>query len=144
MENDIRIWGIHTQDDNLFLKEDVIAIGWDLIGDLRRIQNDRESFKEAYAEAYPDASKQSIATSVGMIYRFFNDVWIGDYVVYPSKTNKQINIGVVEGDYYFDEDAIDYPHQRKVKWLKHYPRTSFSQGALYETGSFMSLFEKLC
>jgi len=28
-----------------------------------------------------------------------------------------------------------------VKWLKHVPRTSFSQGALYETGSAMSFFQ---
>ena len=26
------LWGIHTYDDNLFLKEGVIAIGWKEIG----------------------------------------------------------------------------------------------------------------
>ena len=30
-----RVWGIHTKDDNLFLKENVIALGWQQIGDLR-------------------------------------------------------------------------------------------------------------
>ncbi len=30
-----KMWGIHTLDDNLFLKEDVIAIGWKEIGNLR-------------------------------------------------------------------------------------------------------------
>lgn len=30
--------------------------------------------------------------------------------------------------------------QHKVKWLKHLPRTAFSQGALYEVGSAMSFF----
>ena len=34
----------------------------------------------------------------------------------------------------------EYVQQRKVKWLKHLPRTSFTQGALYEIGSVMSLF----
>lgn len=31
-------------------------------------------------------------------------------------------------------------HRRKARWLKHLPRTSFSQGALYEIGSAMSFF----
>ena len=33
-----------------------------------------------------------------------------------------------------------YVQQRKVKWLKHLPRTAFSQGALYELGSALSFF----
>lgn len=28
MADDKRVWGIHTLDDNLFLKNNVIAIGW--------------------------------------------------------------------------------------------------------------------
>lgn len=31
--DDIRAWGIHTMDDNLFLREQVIAIGWKEMGD---------------------------------------------------------------------------------------------------------------
>ena len=41
-----RVWGIHTKDDNLFLKENVIALGWQQIGDLSLIAPDREAFKE--------------------------------------------------------------------------------------------------
>ena len=41
-----RIWGIHTQDDNLFLKNDVIAIGWSDMGDLGNIDANRDAFKE--------------------------------------------------------------------------------------------------
>ena len=51
-----------------------------------------------------------------------------------------INIGVVDGIYKCDFNAGEYIQQRSVKWLKHLPRTAFSQGALYEVGSFMSLF----
>ena len=54
------LWGIHTYDDNLFLKEGVIAIGWKAIGDLSLLPPDRESMKEIYAKAYPDDPKGSI------------------------------------------------------------------------------------
>lgn len=135
-----KIWGIHTQDDNLFLRNNMIAIGWRDMGDLRSIGDDRDAFKARYAEVYPDAKKGSVAPCAGMLFRFLHEAQIGDYVVFPSKSNRQINIGTIESDYIYEENAHEYAQQRKVKWLKHLPRTSFSQGALYEIGSAMSFF----
>lgn len=135
-----RVWGIHTMDDKLFLKENVIAIGWELTGDLSKIENNREAFKEHYSKSYPEAKKGSIATGAGMLYRFVHEVQIGDYVVFPSKVDRMINIGIIEGDYTYNSNEQVYVQQRKVKWLKHLPRTDFSQGALYEVGSALSFF----
>ena len=135
-----KIWGIHTQDDNLFLKGNVIAIGWHEMGDLSLIYANRDAFKDKYIQAYPDAKKGSIATAAGMLYRFCYEVQVGDYVVFPSKSNREVNIGTVEGDYVYDPSQMEYVQTRKVKWLKHLPRMSFSQGALYEIGSAMSFF----
>ena len=135
-----RVWGIHTKDANLFLKNNVIALGWQQIGDLSLIAPDSESFKEKYIAAYPDAKKGSIPTGVGMLFRFCHEVQIGDYIIYPSKIDRMINIGAVTGDYMYVPDANEYVQQRSVKWLKHLPRMSFSQGALYEIGSAMSFF----
>lgn len=134
-----RIWGIHTQDDNLFLKNDVIAIGWSDMGDLGNIDANRDAFKEKYTQIYPDAKKGSIATGAGMLYRFCHEIQVGDYVVFPSKSNREVNIGVVESEYIYDSNQPEYVQTRKVKWLQHLPRMVFSQGALYEIGSAMSL-----
>lgn len=135
-----KVWGIHTQDDNLFLKNNVIAIGWSDMGDLSAIEASREAFKEKYSQVYPNAKKGSIATGAGMLYRFCHEVQIDDYVVFPSKSNREVNIGVIKGEYVYDLSHIEYVQTRKVKWLKHLPRTAFSQGALYEIGSAMSFF----
>ena len=135
-----KIWGIHTQDDNLFLKGNVIAIGWKEMGDLRLIDANRDTFKDKYLQTYPDAKRGSIATAAGMLFRFCYEVQVGDYVVFPSKSNREVNIGVVDGDYVYDPSQAEYVQTRKVKWLKHLPRMTFSQGALYEIGSAMSFF----
>jgi len=135
-----RVWGIHTLDDNLFLQHDVIAIGWNDMGDLSQIEANREAFKERYAAVYPDARKGRISTHAGMLYRFVHEVGIGDYVVFPSKIDRRINIGIIEGGYEFHPSDAPYGQQRKVTWLKHLPRTFFSQGALYEIGSAMTFF----
>lgn len=84
MSDDKRIWGIHTLDDNLFLKNNVIAIGWPDFGDLSKVTATREAFKERYAQIYPNDKPGAIPTSAGMLYRFIHEIRIGDYVVFPS------------------------------------------------------------
>lgn len=141
---EIRVWGIHSKDDDLFLNNNVIAIGWSEVGDLSSINPDRESFREKMYEFFPELSKQSIATQTGQLYRYVHEIQVGDYVVFPSKIDRMINIGRIESDYYYDAEALKntprYPNRRKVKWLKHFPRTMFTQGALYEVGSALTIF----
>lgn len=61
----------------------------------------------------------------GYAVSFLHEVEVGDYVVFPSKSDRKINIGLIEGEYEYVPDAIEYVQQRKVKWLKHLPRTFF-------------------
>ena len=135
-----RVWGIHCRDDGLFRKENIIAIGWREMGDLSVLGADREAFKKRYAEVYADASKGNIANGAGMLYRFCHEAQIGDYVVYPSKNDRQVNFGIIESEYRYDASQPEYVQTHKVKWLKQLPRTYFSQGALYEIGSALSFF----
>lgn len=139
-----RVWGIHTKNDYLFLHENVIAIGWYEMGDMSLLPPDREAFREKMAAALPEKSKASIATMNGQVYRFVHEVQVGDYIVFPSSSDRMINIGVVDGPYYCLTELLtgpeQYPNRHKVKWLKHIPRTYFSQGALYEAGAAMSVF----
>jgi restriction system protein len=143
---DVVIWGIHagrTGDaDKLFLKDNCIALGWYEVGDLGKIGSDREAFKEKIAQIYPDISPGALPLNAGQLYRFVYEMKIGDLVAYPSKIDKQIHIGRIDGEYQYDSQKEPrYPNQRAVKWLKHIPRMNFSQGALYEIGSAMTLFQ---
>lgn len=140
MENEKRIWGMHSQDDLLFLNQSVIAIGWDKLGDLSQITPNKEEIRKHYQTVYPDAKKMSVSNCVGSISRFFLEMQIGDYIVFPSKFNREINLGIIKGEYYFDASADHYNHRRKVEWVKHLPRAAFTQGALYEAGSFTTCF----
>ena len=137
-----KVWGIHCVigEDQMFKAENVIAIGWHEMGDVSLIPQTREDFKDRYAEVYPDGSKQSVATQAGQIYRFVCEANVGDYIVFPSKEDRKINIGEIQGDYFYNATAKRFVQQRKVKWLKTLPRTRFSQGALYEVGSALTFF----
>lgn len=135
-----RIWGIHTWDDNYFLKNNLIGIGWPKMGDISILENNRDKFKERFNEVYPNTKKGRINSGVGMLFRFLNEVQVGDYIILPSKLDRMINIGIITSNYYYEKTQEEYVQQRTVKWIKHFPRTNFSQGALYELGSAMSFF----
>lgn len=139
------LWGIHggrTGDaDSLFLKKKCVAIGWDEMPDLSTLGANRDAFKAEVAKQYPEAKKGAIPIYAGQLFRFVHEVQKGDLVAYPSKMDRKIHIGEIEGDYTHATRKAKYPHLRTVKWLKSLPRTKFSQGALYEIGSAMSLFQ---
>jgi len=143
---DMKIWGIHAgsqgEGDSLFLNKNKprIAIGWSEVGDLAEISADREKYKERFSATYPTIKKGAIPTLAGVLFRFVNEMQIGDFVVYPSKMDRQIHIGKIIGNYTYVSDN-KYSNTRSVEWLKNIPRTKFSQGALYEIGSALSLFQ---
>lgn len=146
VEQEKTIWGIHagkTGDaDSLFLKGGYIALGWAKVRDLASVKADREEFKKKVAKAYPDSKPKAIITYAGELFRFVHEMKTGDLVAFPSKRDRKIHIGHVTGGYKYDPSKEEsYPNLRPVKWLKAIPRTQFSQGALYEIGSAMSLFQ---
>ena len=84
---------------------------------------------------YPDAKPGAIPNNPGQLFRFVHEMKPGDLLVYPSKRDRQIHIGPVEGDYHYDPTIEPgYPHGRATKWLCAVPRTQFNHGALYEIG----------
>lgn len=95
--NDTTVWGIHagkTGDaDMLFLKKNVIAIGWEKMGDLSKLKANRDDFKDAMVKAYPEAKSNAIPIMAGQPYRFVHEIKVNDIAVYPSKRNREVHIG---------------------------------------------------
>lgn len=49
---------------------------------------------------------------------FCHELEIGDYILLKVGRSQIVAYGRVEGDYEFKADAVSYPHQRKVSWLR--------------------------
>jgi restriction system protein len=111
------------------------------MGNLSVIPSNRDAFKAAVAKIYPEKKPGAIPNNAGQLFRFVHEVKEGDLVVYPSKSDRQVHIGEIVGAYDYDQTVNGYPNLRSVKWLKGVPRLKFTQGALYEIGSAMSLFQ---
>ena len=144
MSEERAIWGIHLEwDKGLASGEpEDIAIGGGELGDLKRLAANRDAFKAAFSKAFPEKTVPAVRTGAGMLFRFATEMRIGDVVVYPAKADRMVKIGVIAGEYRFapEVDPV-YPHRRKVTWKISLPRASFSQAALYEIGSAMTMFK---
>lgn len=145
-QNDQTLWGIHAgaagEAHALFQNHHCVALGWAAFGDLSKLPPNRDAFKAEYDRLYPGQKPMNVAVSAGQLFRFVHEMRPGDLVIYPSKVDKLIHIGRVTGPYQYDAGPEPrYPHRRAVKWLEDVPRTRLSQGALYEIGSAMSLFQ---
>ncbi len=142
---DAMFWGAHagkTGDaDDLFLKQGYVAIGWAPMGDLSKYDANRDKLKAAIAAKYPEMAAGAIPVVAGQLFRFVHDMQPGHLVIYPSKQDRHVHIGRVEGPYEYATDVSDgYPNLRKVTWLKTISRSAFSPAALFEIGAAMSLF----
>jgi restriction system protein len=143
MDSEKIMWGIHMpiEFENIALsKTPEIAISWHELGDLSSFKT-QESIQKRYLEVYPEASSQSALVNSWQLFHYVVDMKIGDYVLFPSKSQHKIYIGEIVGDYRFDPSELKLANKRSVKWIKISPRTAFSQGALCESGSFHTVFQ---
>lgn len=141
-----RVWGIHI-DRSVGLtpiEQNYICIGWSELGDLSKLPPDRDAFKSALRDFDSQATDASIRAQTGPIFRFTHEMKIDDFVIYPSKIDRMIYVGIIKGEYEFLANINDdeYKNRRKVEWitLNGIPRSNFSQATLNELGAFISIF----
>ncbi|WP_236633543.1 restriction endonuclease [Exiguobacterium sp. SH4S7] len=92
--------------ENAALEHNLVAIGWEDLGDLTDIE-DRDELIELYEETYLEDKARAISNMANQIWRFAKEIQIGDYVVLPLKTEPVIAIGQVTGPYEFNTKITD-------------------------------------
>ena len=92
-----------------FYKQGIIAIGWDNLGNL----NDYTT------ETLAEALNVDDPTNSNKIWNIenFRDVSIGDVIIANKGRSKALGIGVITGEYIFDDKRVEYKHVRKINWL---------------------------
>lgn len=116
-----RVFGMHIKQENNALSEENphVCIGWSDLGDLSEVSS-KEELANLYDEHF-NKNPRGKGQDVGQVWRFLNDMQIGDYVIFAE--NSVFHIGRVESDYYYDntdnpEQSEDYKNNRTVRWLK--------------------------
>jgi len=98
-----------------FHNDNVIAIGWDYLGDIKNYSL-KEAVERRITEQRADGVRPVHDTKA--VWDFYSDIKIGDIIYVKEGIKKILARGVVTGDYYFDYEASEYKHRRTVKWLQ--------------------------
>ena len=118
-----------------------MSIGWDEVGDLNQFGPDREAIKARVAAVFPHGKAGAIPVWAGVLYRFAYEIQVGDVIIYPYKPDSTLFFGKVTSGYEYDGAADFHRNRRKVEWfIREVPRTLFSQPALNEIGSAVTVF----
>ncbi|MEO1490229.1 MAG: restriction endonuclease, partial [Pseudomonadota bacterium] len=110
------VWGIHMPKTvgDAPVRDGYACIGWPTMGDIFAIPNDRDAYKTKLREAYPDKKLGAIPVEAGTVFRFAQEVAVGDVMVFPSKHDRLVNIGEVTGKSWHDPGnehvGEDYPN----------------------------------
>lgn len=139
------LFGMHIKEKNDALSDERphICIGWSAMGNLEDVAS-KEDLTSRYVLTWPDAKPKTQGQNIGQVWRFVNDMKVGDYVIFAD--GNLLHIGRVESDYYYDDthydtQSDDYKNTRKVVWLKKdIQRSEVSDSMHRSLGTGMSIW----
>ena len=94
-------------------EKEIMAIGWDEIGDLRQYTSKTE-MKQAMKEHINPEKPYTMAAHA--TWQFTHEMKLGDIVFAKKGRSTVIGRGVVTSDYDFDDSRADNKNVRKVNW----------------------------
>jgi 5-methylcytosine-specific restriction protein B len=121
-KREVRYWkiapGRNARYWDLWRDEGFASVGWNELGDLTGLTH--EEFVE---RRQPYLTGRDARTPAGteQVWRFRNDIRVGDRIVANQGLDRIVGIGTVTGDYRYVEDA-DHAHRRPVTWDDLTPR----------------------
>ncbi len=123
-DNNVRYWlcapgrGARIWDE--CVRERIIAIGWEEIGDFRQYHSKAEIAEKLKEVLEPEKNYLSTAKS---LWEFAEVMKPGDIVFAKNGRHSVIGRGVVEGDYKYDPARDDLKNTRRVRWtdVAEYP-----------------------
>ncbi len=131
-------FGKYTQ---AFNDHSYVGLGW--FNQLIDKSFSRDDIKELYREKYPQDVPMRVNQNSGQVYRFVNDLQVGDIVITPYSTNQLLVGEVTSKVFHKDDNTSVYPLRREVKWFnKTVNRQNLSiplQNSLRSSLTFYSL-----
>lgn len=122
------------------LENQVSGGGFREIGDLSSCHS-RDAVLDLVRAALPDKPLPANRNFAAQLWTLRGRIEVGDIVVMPLKTSKQIAIGRCSSGYrYMDNDDSGKRHSVGVTWQRvDVPRTAFKQDLLFSLGAFMTV-----
>jgi len=123
-----------------FIDRNLVAIGWSLAG-LIEVGESRETITSKISDAWPTMSRGKKAISAGQIFRFLNEIQVGDKVVTYDPSRRIYHVGEIISQPRYEPSTLeDFPRVRDVKWLGDVSRDTISTSTKNTLGAISTLF----
>jgi len=144
-----RMWMVRSDGGDLydtFRERGVVAVNWslNLWAGAAALGLSKEQLREKYLAANPNVKPGRVVAITSQIWRFINELKIGDRVLTYSPQTRMYSIGEITGDaeYHGDEGDNIMALTRKVDWASNeISRDILSKTAKAGLGSIATLFE---
>ncbi len=123
-----------------FIEKGIVAIGGDQVGDIKPGESRKEISKKLIGED-PNRSKSNVALNTGQLYRYLNEIKIGDKVITYDPSRRIYHVGEITSDPVYKPELIaGLPRVRNVKWIGEVSRDLISTSTRNTLGAISTLF----
>ena len=125
-----------------FVSKNVVGLGWHGVGNSLLYATKEEIF-DAMRKAYPDMSDGTAASGASQLWRFRNEVAVGDAVVTYDAGAREYYLGkIISEPRYQAAEIEELTLQRSVEWLpEQVDRDMLSDDSRNRLGSTLTLFK---
>ena len=123
-----------------FVERDIVALGWDQIGDPTSCTT-LAALIQRFRAGYPDWSETQVAVGAGQMFRFIHEFRIGDGVITYDSQQRVYQTGTIIGPAkYISDEHEELRCIRAVKWGDVISRDALSQESRNTLGAIQTLF----
>ncbi|NPE28604.1 hypothetical protein HNV12_11670 [Methanococcoides sp. SA1] len=144
--------GLKGLQEECFLEENLIAIGWNRLGNLFKYKSNEEMLKHDLEKLYPDKNSRQTSHAVGRIKCFLDEMAVNQFVVLPRYEEQSVVIGRIKGDYEYKpgeyaeynnsfDEGKEVRNVRKVKWVTTIDRSQIDENVLKSLNAPLSLYK---
>ena len=124
------------------LANNLISIGWAQLADVSKMS--REQLSEAVAVKYPDKPPATKSLLVNMLWAFYHEISIGDFIIARRGRKTLAAVGKVTRTAFRatgKNSAVDHPNFLEVSWQEQ-PRNNAFDGVVFPMHTLAELSEE--
>ncbi|WP_260476956.1 restriction endonuclease [Stenotrophomonas sp. 278] len=141
------MWMVRGDGGNLFdafRERSVVAIGWHQLAAAAKPGVPRQDLVSRFLSAEPQAKRGTALSGASQVWRFVNEIQVGDWVVSYSPQNRVYLIGKIDGlvEHHPEWDAEGMSLARHVMWQPgELQRDSLGAPSKNSLGSTLTVFQ---
>ncbi|MCR9279336.1 MAG: restriction endonuclease [Pseudomonadaceae bacterium] len=124
-----------------FEAHSVVAVGWADLGDISPGVAREAIIQQFHDSGFASGNRSKVAAGAGQLWRFLNEIAIGDGVVSYDPNARKYLVGEIKSEPTWSPDLMEaLPRARRVEWQTSVSRDALSASARNSLGSISTLF----